>query len=374
MSEKALIPISIAVQIGEPVVAIGAPGVGKTTLINIMGHELGFDGVETIIASLREPSDYAGLPIVTDQGVKLAPPAWARRLAECKRGLAFHDEISTAAPAVQAALLRVIHEGVVGELRLPKTVSHVAAMNPPEQAAGGWELSAPLSNRFCHIYWNAQASEWIQGMISGFNPPRFPRVPESWESGLPEIRTLVASFIQHKPTHLLVVPKNDAEASKPWPSPRSWHMAARLMAAGRAAGYSGKEVVAPLVGGCIGDGLALEFLNWAESLDLPNPEELLKAPEKFKVPDRGDIAYTIMASIATCVCQKMSKPRYLAAWELFGICAKSGKKDYAATAVKVLAQAAVKAGYMSDEKVRTALAANMKPFIELLCAAGLQTS
>jgi hypothetical protein len=151
-------------------------------------------------------------------------------------------------------------------------------------------------------------------------------------------------------------------------------MASRLMTAARAAGYHGKDVVAPLVAGCIGEGLALEFLNWTESLDLPDPEELLKAPEKFKVPDRGDIAYTIMASIASTVCQRMTKPRYLAAWELFGICAKSGKKDYAATAVKVLAQAAVKVGYMSDEKVRAALATNMKPFIELLKAAGLQAS
>ena len=35
---------------------------------------------ETVIGSLREPSDFAGLPVVTDDGVRLEPPAWAKRL------------------------------------------------------------------------------------------------------------------------------------------------------------------------------------------------------------------------------------------------------------------------------------------------------
>lgn len=369
MSDKAIRPIAIAVQAGVPVVAIGAPGVGKTTAINAMAQALGLP-CETIIASLREPSDYAGLPIVTEQGVKLSPPAWAVRLANAGKGIAFHDEISTAAPAVQAALLRVIHENVVGDLRLPTTIAHVAAMNPPEQAAGGWELSAPLANRFCHINWQANSQEWIDGMLRGFPTPSVPRVPEGWESGIPETRTLVASFVAHKPTHLLVVPKTDAECGKPWPSPRSWYMASRLWAAAQAA-KCGKDVIAPLISGCVGDGMALEILNWVEAMDLPNPEDLLKEPGKFKTPERGDIAYTILASVATAVCQNMSKPRYVAALEIFSKAASDGKKDYAASAVRMLAEQGAKAGYMADAAVRKAAVEHVKPYIALLKSAGL---
>jgi MoxR-like ATPase len=42
---------------------------------------------------------------------------------------------------VQAALLRVVLERTVGDLSLPADVAVVAAANPPEQAADGWDLS-----------------------------------------------------------------------------------------------------------------------------------------------------------------------------------------------------------------------------------------
>jgi len=50
---------------------------------------------------------------------------------------------------VQAALLRVVLERAVGDLTLPDEVAVVAAANPPEQAADGWDLSQPtrLPNR-----------------------------------------------------------------------------------------------------------------------------------------------------------------------------------------------------------------------------------
>ena len=51
------------------------------------------------------------------------------------------------APAVRAALLRVVLERVVGDLELPNRAAIVAAANPPEQAAGGWDLSATISRR-----------------------------------------------------------------------------------------------------------------------------------------------------------------------------------------------------------------------------------
>jgi len=35
---------------------------------------------ETQIGSLREPSNFAGLPVVTDDCVRLEPPSWAKRL------------------------------------------------------------------------------------------------------------------------------------------------------------------------------------------------------------------------------------------------------------------------------------------------------
>jgi MoxR-like ATPase len=146
--------LGVAVAARVPVLLWGAPGTGKTSAIRAMAQIMGLP-CETVIASIREPSDFAGLPIVVGDEVRFAPPAWARRLAEAGHGLLFLDELSTAPPAVQAALLRVVLERAVGDLMLPDAVAVVAAANPPEQAADGWDLSAPLANRLCHLAWHA---------------------------------------------------------------------------------------------------------------------------------------------------------------------------------------------------------------------------
>ena len=207
---------------------------------------------ETVIASIREPSDFAGLPIVVGDGVRFAPPAWATRLAQAGRGLLFLDELSTAPPAVQAALLRVVLERVVGDLILPPDVAVVAAANPPEQAADGWDLSAPLANRLCHLNWDIDPLAVADGLAGGFTAPVVPRLPEGWEAEQHLALALVAAFLHARPA-LASAPPTDAatSAGRGWPSPRTWEMAARLWAASGAADAA-EEARAALVAGSVG--------------------------------------------------------------------------------------------------------------------------
>src|SRR3954469_9184714 len=172
--DTATAALGTAVAARVPVLLWGAPGTGKTSAIRAMAAAAGW-ACETVIASIREPSDFAGLPIVVDGGVRFAAPTWARQLAAAGRpGLLFLDEISTAPPAVQAALLRVVLERVVGDLELPDEIPVVAAANPPELAADGWDLSAPLANRFCHLQWTVDPKAVAEGMAAGFPAPRVP--------------------------------------------------------------------------------------------------------------------------------------------------------------------------------------------------------
>lgn len=138
--------LTLAVAADLPVLLWGEPGIGKTAALTQLAEALDLP-LTTVIASVHEPSDFSGLPIVGDdpaeQGVPMAPPDWAVRLVRAGRGLLFLDELSTAPPAVQAALLRLVLERRIGSLQLPPGVRIVAAANPRGSAADGWELSPP---------------------------------------------------------------------------------------------------------------------------------------------------------------------------------------------------------------------------------------
>lgn len=332
--------LGTAVAARVPVLLWGAPGTGKTSAIRAMADAAGWP-CETVIASIREPSDFAGLPVVTGSGpegsrVDFAPPRWARRLADAGHGLLFLDEVSTAPPAVQAALLRVVLERTVGDLALPPSISVVAAANPPDQAADGWDLSAPLANRFCHLDWPADARTMADGFSSGWATAPPPSLRPGWERRVLVARSWVAGFVTARPDLAAEVPADAAASGRAWPSPRTWDMAALLLAAAEAAG-AGDEVRSLLVRGAVGQGPGVELLTWLAESDLPDPEAVLADPDAFALPERGDRAYAALTSVAAAVASDATPERWAAGWVVFGRAADA-VPDVAAVAARTLAR------------------------------------
>ncbi|HVE91281.1 MAG TPA: sigma 54-interacting transcriptional regulator, partial [Actinomycetota bacterium] len=280
--------------------------------------------------------DFAGLPVVIDGGVLLAPPRWAHRLASSGQGILFLDEISTAPPAVQAALLRVVLERVVGDLELPDGVVIIAAANPPEQSADGWDLSAPLANRFCHLDWTVDSSAFAQGIVGGWSAPHVPELPLGWEMHMPISRGLVSAFVSVRPSLTLAVPSDGSSMGRGWPSPRTWEMTARLWTACELAAVS-DESRSALIRGALGDGAGIEFLSWTQEMDLPNPEDLLENPMSFVPPERGDRVYAVLSSVAAAVAGHPTPDRWLSGWKVL-VRAGETTPDVAAVAARVLAQ------------------------------------
>src|SRR2546430_16043910 len=131
--------------------------------------------------------------------------AGAGRVAGAGQGRLFLAELSTAPPAVQAALLRVVLERAVGDLTLPDEVAVVAAANPPEQAADGWDLSAPLANRLCHLAWQTEPRSVADGLAGGWSAPVVPALPEGGQAEGSLSRGLVAALL-HGPPRLGCAP------------------------------------------------------------------------------------------------------------------------------------------------------------------------
>ena len=194
--------LTLAVAADLPVLLWGEPGIGKTAALTQLAAALDLP-LTTVIASVHEPSDFSGLPVVGDdpaeQGVPMAPPDWAVRLVRAGRGLLFLDELSTAPPAVQAALLRLVLERRVGALRLPPGVRIVAAANPRSSAADGWELSPPLANRFVHLQWTHDHEVVVRGLGGTWPRATLPRLdPERLPEAVAFARRAVCG-LPHRP-------------------------------------------------------------------------------------------------------------------------------------------------------------------------------
>lgn len=299
--------LSCLIQAQVPTLVWGDAGVGKSSAIAALAKSMNRH-IETVIASIREPADIGGLPFITPDGVRLQPPEYAVRLAK-KGGILFFDEITTAPPAVQAALLRVILDRVVGDIHL-SDVSMVAAANPSDIAAGGYELAAPLANRFAHFTWGIEADVWCAGMTGGWKSATTRTLPEEWATKIHESRALISAFIRKKPTALHNMPKDVKGRGLAWPSPRTWDMAATAYTACESMGLD------PLggVAACVGEAAAIEFMEWRRAQDIPDPETLLANPTKCELPTRPDVVYTTMALVASAVLNKLTQKRYQDAW------------------------------------------------------------
>jgi AAA domain (dynein-related subfamily) len=316
-SVVALEGLAVAVSAGVPVLLWGSPGTGKTSAVAALGEALGWP-VETVIGSIREPSDFAGLPVVIDGSVRFSPPAWATRLSEAGVGLLFLDELTTAPPAVQAAMLRVVLARVVGDTKLPAGVRVVAAANPPDEAADGWELAAPLANRLVHLDWPVEGRRIANGLAVGFPRPMVAGIenPPSTAQTM-AARAAVGAFLEVRPPLALQLPRSAADAGRGWPSPRSWEAVARLLAA-------------------VGDGAALEFLAWLEHLDLPDPELVLADPDGFVLPERSDRAFAVLTAVASVAVADGSDERWQQAWRVVARAA-DGAPDVATLVARTLA-------------------------------------
>ncbi|WP_405971513.1 AAA family ATPase [Streptomyces sp. NBC_00988] len=332
--------LTLAVAADLPVLLWGEPGIGKTAALTQLAAALDLP-LTTVIASVHEPSDFSGLPVVGDdpaeQGVPMAPPDWAVRLVRAGRGLLFLDELSTAPPAVQAALLRLVLERRIGALRLPPGVRIVAAANPRSSAADGWELSPPLANRFVHLQWTHDHEVVVRGLGGTWPRATLPTLdPEKLPEAVDFARRAVCGLLTGRPKLVHQLPGNETRRGGAWPSPRSWEMAMSLIAFATAAGSS-REVLSLLVRGTVGDGPGLELLASVDRMDLPDPEIFLAAPTAGELPARGDLRQAVLDGVVAAVRNRPDRARWDAAWALLVRALETGAPDLVVVPATTLA-------------------------------------
>ena len=337
--------LAVALEAGTPTLLWGGAGEGKTTVIEQFARDRG-KHLETVIASISDPTDFQGMPYHADGKTMFSPPDWAQAIADADvDGIVFFDEISTAPPSVQAALLRPILGKVVGSLALPEQTRFIAAANPPEIAADGWDLSAPLANRFVHIDWDLPAEVGSHGFTFGFEDITVPVIDTDAAAALVvEMKMRVGAFLNARPDMKSVIPKDSPGAGRAWPRPRSWESGARLLAYGRA-GKVSQGTLNVLMMGAVGPSAAREYLTWESNLDLPDVEAAIKAKGAITLPGTADKIMVVCGATAAAIKGNATKARCDAAVNgILVAIAAAGYRDLAVVALKQVAQDFQKSG------------------------------
>lgn len=248
-------------------------------------------------------------------------------------------------------MLRIVLEKTVGHLRLPPHVRIIAAANPPSVAADGWDLAAPLANRFIHLQWQPTATDIATGFISGF--PRFTSLKAVSPNAaqIAAAKTHIGTFLRVRPQLVSVIPDSPDRAGQAWPSPRTWEMAAIAVATSWANG-AGEDVIATLLIGAVGEAAGFEALSWLKNLDLPDPETILRDPDGVALPVEVDRLHALLSAVVAVAVTELeeaeladtaahdsdaARETWQRAWRVIARVART-TPDVAATAAQSLAQ------------------------------------
>ncbi len=297
---------------GLPLLFWGKPGIGKSAIIEQVAHNHNLP-LEILSPGERGEGAFGVTPMPDADGyISYPPPRWTERFTPEAGGFLFVDELTTAPPAIQSALLGLILKKRIGGATMNGRVRVVGAANPVSDAAGGWDLAPPVANRLGHLNWEAPNesdwTDWLMGNIddtAGTIEPAADveaRVLKAWTPYWAACRGIVAGFVRANPAALhRQPPSGHPDASRAWPSHRSWEFATRALTTARVHGLSeadGDELAAAFVGaGTIG-----ELVEYRHKADLPDPTDVLDGKVKFK-PDfkRLDRTYAVLGSTTSIV-------------------------------------------------------------------------
>ena len=184
----------------------GPAGVGKSSVVAQCADASGLAFIDVRLSQLA-PTDLRGLPVPDGHVSRWLPPEF---LPEEGNGVLFLDELNMAPPTMQGVAQQLILDRRVGSYTLPDGWFVWAAGNRKEDRASVFEMPAPLANRFLHLHVEAELASFLAYGAS---------------HGLDE---KISAFLSFRPQLL-----HSPDAKRPaWPSPRSWMMANRLLAAG----------------------------------------------------------------------------------------------------------------------------------------------
>lgn len=274
VTQSDLLEILLNIAPSRPVFIWGAPGIGKSALVEQFAAEVGLPCV-SLLGSQLAPEDIIGIPQIKGDTSEFLPP---KMIARKEPYVLFLDELNACSQEVQKAFYSLIHERRIGEYYLPEGSIVVGAGNRAQDSTIVKTMSSALINRMFHVQLKADARQWIKwAQSAGLH---------SW----------VIDYIIQRPDHLFSEPPKTEE---PFSTPRSWHM---LSDALTEYGAGEKEIptntLKMLAYGCLSPSHAGMFLAYTKSLKNNHMlDEIIAQKAKWPAkPDDRDVLYFLAQS------------------------------------------------------------------------------
>ena len=178
------------------------------------------------------------------------------RILLTDKAILFLDELSASVPQVQNAALQLVLDKRVGEYDVPANTPIVAAGNRESDAAFVHPMSAPLSNRFCHLRLMISLDDWINWAL-----PR-------------RVHPHIIGYMKWKGSTSLLAfdPDKMEEGDGGFPTPRSWFKLSRQMTR-----ELKKEIMDAMITGFIGRAMGSDFIAYRTICELlPSTDAILQ--------------------------------------------------------------------------------------------------
>lgn len=274
VTQQELMEILLNVAPVRPVFIWGAPGIGKSAIVEKFASEVGLECV-SLLGSQLAPEDIIGIPQIKGDTSQFLPPKMIARKAPY---VLFLDELNACTQEVQKAFYSLIHERRIGEYYLPKGSIVIGAGNRSQDGAIVKTMSSALINRMFHVQLKADTNQWLTWAYEN------------------EVHPWVTDYITQRPDHLFT---NPPKTEEPYSTPRSWHCLSEVL---KEYGAGEKElsddVLKVLVYGCISSKHAGMFI--ASTKQLGNRHllsDIIKGEARWPAkPEERDVLYFLAQS------------------------------------------------------------------------------
>lgn len=275
---KEIIKFTIQNNLKQPILGLGAPGIGKSEVIKELGEELGYYVEDLRLAQMSEV-EIGGLIYPSADKTKtnwLKPDFFPEEGGP--KTILLLDELTSAPKRNQLPAYQLVLDRKIGKHKLPDSTIIIALGNREEDGGVYVDLAAPLADRF-EIYdiecnpdaWLSYAKSEIDSLTGkGISP-------------------LVTSYISGHPDKLHTQSENQDEMI--FATPRSWKRVSDTL---NSVNENLNEIAELKICATIGDTLGSEFITYCKHYASNHmAQDIVEGKDVEIGTSRGDILYVI---------------------------------------------------------------------------------